>query len=107
MDLRVYLEQQIAFSLAAFGPGDREAGVLDHMKKEMIEIQDATTPEDKLAEWIDLVILSLDGAWRTGATPQQIVEALEAKLTKNIGRKWPDWRAAEPGKAIEHDRSYD
>ena len=32
---------------------------------------------------------------------------LYAKLDRdyNEGRRWPDWRTAEIGKAIEHDRS--
>lgn len=48
--------------------------------------------------------LAFDGAWRSGHTPEQIVAAIEAKQTKNEGRTWPDWRTAEPGKAIEHVR---
>lgn len=38
---------------------------------------------------------------RTEATKEG---ALEAKQTKNEGRQWPDWRTAQPGKAIEHVR---
>lgn len=33
------------------------------------------------------------------------LDAIEAKQTHNEGRRWPDWRTAEPGKASEHDRS--
>src|SRR5690606_10548435 len=60
-----------------------------------------------LREWVDVVILALDGAWRSGATPLQIIEAIVSKQTKNEGRSWPDWRTADPNKAIEHDRSLD
>ncbi|MCT7342173.1 DUF550 domain-containing protein [Pseudomonas aeruginosa] len=76
---------------ASFGPGSRAAGVVDHIRKELREIEEA--PGD-LAEWIDVVILALDGAWRTGATPAQIIDALVAKQTKNEARTWPDWRTA-------------
>ena len=38
-------------------------------------------------------------------TPEQIAAAIVAKQTKNELRKWPDWRTADPNKAIEHDRS--
>ena len=58
-----------------------------------------------LKEWVDVIILGMDGAWRSGATPEQIVEAIVAKQTKNEGRTWPDWRTAPPDTAIDHDRS--
>ena len=58
----------------------------------------------ELEEWVDVIILAMDGAWRCGHTPEQIASAIVAKQTKNEGRTWPDWRTAEPGKAIEHVR---
>jgi hypothetical protein len=97
-----HLRRQRAFSLEAFGPGDRREGVLDHMKKEMREVRESNGALD---EWIDLVILAFDGAWRTGASPEDIADALAAKMTINESRVWPDWRTAESGKAIEHDRT--
>jgi hypothetical protein len=100
-DLVAHLTRQIKFSGATFGPGARTAGVCDHIRKELVEVEESG---GSLAEWIDVVILALDGAWRSGATPQAIVEALLAKQSKNEGRVWPDWRLAEPGKAIEHVR---
>lgn len=78
------------------------AGVCDHIRKELAEVEESG---GSLAEWIDVVILALDGAWRSGATPEQIVSELVAKQTKNEGRRWPDWRTADTGKAIEHDRT--
>ncbi|MDP5705941.1 dATP/dGTP pyrophosphohydrolase domain-containing protein [Pseudomonas aeruginosa] len=100
----LHLERQRRFSERTFGPGSRAAGVVDHIRKELREIEEA--PGD-LAEWIDVVILALDGAWRTGATPAQIIEALVAKQTKNEARTWPDWRTVPVDKAIEHDRTGD
>ena len=97
-----HLHRQSKWSEQTFGPGDRTQGVIDHIRKELIEIE--ADPSD-ISEWIDVVILALDGAWRSGATPEQIVAALVAKQTKNESRKWPDWRTADPNKAIEHDRS--
>ena len=55
-------------------------------------------------EWIDVVILAMDGAWRTGSTPEMIALGLTMKLLENKRRKWPDWRTADPDKAIEHVR---
>ncbi|RQF90602.1 hypothetical protein IPC255_19480 [Pseudomonas aeruginosa] len=99
-----HLHRQRRFSERTFGPGSRAAGVIDHIRKELREIEEA--PGD-LAEWIDVVILALDGAWRTGATPAQIIDALVAKQTKNEARTWPDWRSAPADKAIEHNRADD
>ena len=102
MDLIKHLHRQIAFSLKNFGPGPRTKGVIDHIHKELGEIEAA--PHD-LEEWVDVVLLALDGAWRSGHTPEQIVAGIEAKLTKNEGRSYPDWRTADPDKAIEHIRA--
>jgi len=102
MDLIKHLERQSKFSEATFGPGPRAEGICDHIRKELAEIADA--PDD-LTEWVDVVILALDGAWRAGYTPEEIAAAIEAKQTKNEGRQWPDWRTAAPGKAIEHVRT--
>lgn len=101
-DLVAHLHRQMAFSLKTFGPGIRTEGVVDHIRKELIEI--LACPDD-LMEWIDVVMLGLDGAWRSGATPEQVTAALAAKLVKNEARTWPDWRTMPVGKAIEHDRT--
>lgn len=102
MDLIKHLHRQMAFSLKNFGPGNRTQGVIDHIRKELIEIE--AEPHD-LEEWVDVVLLALDGAWRSGHTPEQIAAGIEAKLTKNEGRTYPDWRTADPNKAIEHIRA--
>ncbi len=123
-DLSQHLVRQSAFSAKAFGPGKRTGGILDHISKELAEVRaeaegsDETTFNPKeLEEWIDLVLLSLDGAWRCAAVPTSdgealhpndvadiVCQALIRKLVKNENRSWPDWRTAEPGKAIEHVR---
>lgn len=100
-DFRAHLARQRTFSESTFGPGARTAGVLDHIGKELREIKAAPTD---LSEWIDVVILALDGAWRAGYSPDQIIDALTAKQAKNEARTWPDWRAAPQDKAIEHQR---
>ncbi|MEP0166207.1 MAG: dATP/dGTP pyrophosphohydrolase domain-containing protein [Balneola sp.] len=90
------------FSEKAFGPGSRVNGILDHITKELIEVEE--NPND-LEEWIDLISLALDGAWRQGFSPIEIAFKLRNKLEKNINREWPDWRKADPNKAIEHLKS--
>lgn len=103
-DMLAHLQRQRDFSGRTFGPGTRSAGIVDHIRKELREIEAA--PDD-LSEWIDVVILALDGAWRSGSNPQQIIDALVAKQAKNEGRVWPDWRTMPADQAIEHDRSVD
>jgi hypothetical protein len=100
-DLIAHLHGQRQFSLKTFGPGARTKGILDHIRKELAEIEE--DPSD-VTEWADLLLLALDGAWRSGHEPEQIAEAIKAKQAKNEQRKWPDWRTADPNKAIEHVR---
>lgn len=105
-NFRDHLARQAAWSERTFGPGKRTAGIADHIRKELAEVHhEEVCGRHSLHEWIDVVILGLDGAWRSGATPDQIIEALAAKQAKNEARVWPDWRTADPSKAIEHDRS--
>jgi len=100
-DLEEHLWRQRGWSELTFGPGNTTLGIIDHIKKELAEIE--RDPKD-IVEWIDVVILALDGAWRNGASPADIIAALVGKQEENERRKWPDWRTAEPGKAIEHIR---
>lgn len=100
-DFLAHLARQREWSGNTFGPGPRTAGVIDHIRKELREIE--ADPSD-ISEWIDVVILALDGAWRAGFQPQEIIDALVAKQNKNEARQWPDWRTASPDKAIEHVR---
>jgi hypothetical protein len=96
-----HLQRQREFSERTFGPGKRTKGVIDHIRKELLEIE--KDPTD-ITEWIDVVILGLDGAWRAGATPEQIIEELITKQRKNESREWPDWRTMSEDTAIEHKR---
>ena len=100
-----HLERQRRWSEATFGPGTRLDGVVDHIRKELDEV--LTDDVEPSTEWFDVIILGLDGAWRSGWSPQQIIDGLIGKQERNEGRVWPDWRHADPNKAIEHDRSHD
>lgn len=97
-----HIAHQREWSLNTFGPGLRTQGVVDHIRKELLEV--LADPED-LNEWVDVIILAFDGAQRTGVAPQAIIDAVKAKQAKNEARTWPDWRTADPSKAIEHDRT--
>lgn len=101
-DLVRHLHRQREFSFRTFGPGPRTRGVLDHIRKELVEIEAA--PGD-LDEWVDVILLALDGAWRAGYIPEDIAEAIEDKQERNEARDWPDWRTQSPDEAIEHVRT--
>ena len=134
MTLEEYIETQINWSEQTFGPGLRQEGVIDHIHKEIEEIETAEVEDSLLAlspwkesfglvalnipkaaeEWIDVVILGLDGLWRSiengrehlhpSITASIAEKMLQMKQEINKNRKWPDWRTAEDGKAIEHIR---
>lgn len=94
-----YLEKHIAWSLATFGAGQKANSILAHIEKELAEIRQEPR---NLEEWIDVIILGFDGAWRAGYTPQEIVSALQLKQAVNFNRRWqiPDSLDAP----IEHVR---
>ena len=98
-DLVAHIQRQIEFSKKTFGPDTRLNGVLEHIGQEIEEIR--KEPKD-IYEWIDLMLLAIDGCWRQGFTPEEIAFALEAKLSKNEKRSWPDWRTLSSDKAINH-----
>lgn len=102
--IQTYYERQIEWSRETFGPALRTKGVLDHIRKELGEIEQE--PHD-LSEWVDVVILAMDGFWRHGGNAADLLPALLAKQKKNMARTWPDWRAMSEDRAIEHDRSKD
>ncbi len=116
MDLEQHLVRQMAWSHATFGPSERMNGVIDHIRKELVEVEQS---DGSAAEWVDVVILALDGLTRRLAfagggdrgDPARVAEMackmIVGKQTRNEARIWPDWRAADPNKAIEHDRSAD
>jgi hypothetical protein len=100
-DLVVHLYRQRAFSLKAFGPNQTARGVADHIRKELTEIE---ASGGALEEWVDVMLLAFDGAMRSGAKPEQVADAITAKQSRNERRTWPDWRKADPDRAIEHHR---
>lgn len=96
-----HIAHQREWSRKTFGPGPRTKGIIQHITKELEEVE--KEPYD-LFEWVDLIILSFDGAWRAGWEPEEIIEAIKEKQEANERRVWPDWRKASEDEAIEHDR---
>ena len=110
-DLEAHLTRQMVFSRATFGPGERREGVTDHILKELDEV---ATSDGAAAEWVDVVILALDGLTRRlwanapACSADEVAATacrmIRGKQSRNERRDWPDWRAADPTKAIEHIR---
>lgn len=101
MDLIAHIRRQREFSARTFGPGARTQGVIAHIRKELAEVE--ANPTD-VFEWVDIVLLALDGAWRAGHLPEIIANAILIKQECNEGRQWPDWQTADPNGPIEHKR---
>jgi hypothetical protein len=99
MTLEKYLYKQWCWSKKTFGEGRRTGGVTQHIEKELAEVR--ANPDD-LSEWIDIVILALDGFWRHGGEVEDVMKYLQAKQDKNFARQWPTPTSEDV--AIEHIR---
>lgn len=98
-----WLDRKMAWSYETFGPGTRTDGVLDHISEEMEEVR--KNPADT-REWVDIILLAMDGAMRNGASGEGLIEAIHAKQNRNFQREWPDWRTQSPAhriKAVKRD----
>ncbi|MEM7776142.1 MAG: dATP/dGTP pyrophosphohydrolase domain-containing protein [Pseudomonadota bacterium] len=104
MDLIAHMKRQRAFSKATFGPGEHTNALCKSIGKKLDEIESAQARTTRAEEFVDVVILALDGLWRTGLTPEEMVEAIEAKQMQNELRVWPDWRTAAQEKARQSTR---
>jgi hypothetical protein len=85
--LRNYLERQREWSERTFGTGRRTKGVIEHIRRELLEIE---AEPGKLEEWVDVVILALDGARRAGHSAEAVIGMLCAKQAVNFKRKYPE-----------------
>jgi hypothetical protein len=84
-DIEQFLENQKFWSEIVFGTGRRTIGICNHIRSELIEIED---DPDNLEEWIDVLLLAFDATWRLGASPKDVVETLLKKQHRNINREW-------------------
>lgn len=82
-DLR---DEHIPWSIKTFGPGDGHRRICKHIEKELDEIR--ARPTD-VTEWMDVVILALDGAWRAGYEAEEVLLALLGKMKIIRGREYP------------------
>ncbi len=97
--IREFIQRQKDWSIVTFGDGEQTEKICRHISKELDEIRKA--PND-LFEWVDVIILAFDGAWRAGYTPVQIINAMVQKQAKNFSRTWIMGDGQNPA---EHDRT--
>jgi hypothetical protein len=102
MNLIEYIQEHHIWSQATFGGWVSPIRLIRHIEKELKEIEAA--PYD-LEEWVDVIILAIDGACRIGATPQEIADALYMKQDKNKTRRYVV--PTDPNQPAEHDRTGD
>ena len=95
-----FLNAQIEWSKITFGDSGEYLGICGHIEKELDEVRN--NPND-LMEWIDIVILALDGAWRAGFSANEIKEALFEKQQVNFNRVWGT--NIDPSTPNEHTKS--
>jgi len=82
-----FLIARNAWSLKTFGEGQRTGGICKHIESELNEIRE--TPND-LMEWVDVILLALDGAFRAGHSPYKVMTAIYKKHQINTERNWGD-----------------
>lgn len=98
--LSEYIANHILWSGETFGRGKRTAGLIKHIRSELDEI--AENPGD-LMEWVDVIILALDGAWRNcPASSTDIAAAMIAKQVINKWRQWPKIEEVSEDEPSEH-----
>jgi hypothetical protein len=94
-----WAEGLVQWQHETFGPNRPVTGVLEHMRREIAEIE--AKPQDR-AEWADLLILLIAGADRAGVPLKDVLEAAVLKTHVNKRRKWPDWRTQPEDAPIHH-----
>ncbi len=95
--LTAYMERQREWSRKTFGEGPRVGGITQHIEKELGEIR--ACPTDVM-EWVDVIILAMDGYWRNGGNPETLFADLQRKQAKNLQRRWPKPKSQDD--AVEH-----
>jgi len=97
MNISAYVSAQRTWSRLTFGEGRRTIGITKHIEKELAEIR--AKPED-LEEWVDVIILAIDGYWRAGGKALDLARRLKEKQEMNFNRRWPDPQPED--EATEH-----
>ena len=84
LNMTAFLKLQKTWSEKTFGTGKRTVGLCNHIRSELIEIEQL----ECLEEWVDVLLLAFDATWRLEASPEQVVKELLRKQQENIDREW-------------------
>lgn len=85
-ELSEFLDNKYAWSLTTFGLGKRTVGNARHIMKELTEI--VSEPDDQF-EWIDVILIAIDGYMRCGGRSDRLLPDLEIKHFLNTKRAYP------------------
>lgn len=80
-----WLDKRYGWSLGTFGRGCQTKRLIAHIQCELKEIE--TAPVD-LMEWVDLILLALDGAARAGHSSKAVINGIHEKHEINLKREW-------------------
>src|SRR5690242_2810902 len=80
-----FLEDKKRWSYRTFGEGYKLEKICKHIEAELVEVRQ--TPTD-LYEWVDLILLALDGALRVAKSPMAVLVAIYKKHQINVDRRW-------------------
>jgi hypothetical protein len=92
-----YLDRLCEWSRITFGEGKRTFGITKKIEGELGEI--CSDPND-LMEWVDVIMLAMDGFYRAGGNQDRLGEMLEEKLRINRKRTYPKPIGDE---AVQHE----
>lgn len=87
-DLIAHLTRQAAFSRATFGPGPRTEGVIDHVKKELREVEKCYEPRTRTV--ITGSYISPESMKRVESTREEPVEIDPKEQHEDAALEWAD-----------------
>ena len=98
-----FIDEKFLWSTRTFGQHKNHMKIINHIRKEAIEASHAPTDPE---EWVDMILLALDGLSRIcGLSGAEIIEQIAAKNDKNHQREWPPVQEVHDDHPIEHVKS--
>ena len=87
-------------------PMDKCTCGLREQVEQVLALAEAEIEADPLdlEEWIDVVMLAVDGYCRAGGDPREFFDRLQAKHAKNLAREWPENTSQD--EPVEHIRDF-
>jgi len=96
------VNRQRTWSTTQFGESVDLPRILNHITEATGDVEKEPA---RLHNWIDIVLLAMDGAWRAGHSPKEVVQAIQDVQVRNIMRDWQNPGDLPIGEPIKHIRS--